>query len=671
MAKASKQVQGRVEKLREEIRHHRYLYHVLDTQEISDGALDSLKLELEELERAYPELMSADSPTQRVGGEPREEFTKVERGEDRRMTSLSDAFSEEDVRAWFVRLQNALGDDSIEPKLYCDLKMDGLAIELVYDAEGMLELASTRGNGLIGEDVTENVKTIEAIPLRLRKKPGKNGFIARGEIFLPKKEFARINKELKRDGKKIYANPRNVAAGAIRQLDPKVTASRRLRFYAYGSFGHKFATLEKEYAALRDYGIPTNPDGASVDSIKDAVAFHHKAEKNRDKLDYGIDGIVITINDSKLMDRAGIVGKAPRGAIAYKFAPEEATSVVEDIRIQVGRTGALTPVALLRPVFVGGTTVQHATLHNADEIERLDVRIGDTVVLSRAGDVIPKIMSVVTRLRPKGAKRFSFPAVCPICKTKVEHDADGVIIRCPNDTCPARSSRQLGHFVSRAAFDIEGLGPERIELLVDAGLVSDPADFFTLVVGDIAGLERMGDISADKLVKAIDEKKRTSLPRFLYALGIEQVGDQTALDLADHFGSLDKIASASREQLLAIDGIGDIVADAVIEWFKDGGNKKLLKDLRAAGVKPKRQKRVSGTGTLAGKTYVLTGELDSLSRVEAKAALQALGAKVSSSVSKKTTAVIVGANPGSKATKAESLGVATIDESALLALLGR
>lgn len=677
MPKPSKQISNRAKSLREEIRHHRYLYHVLDTQEISDAALDSLKRELEEIEREYPGLVTADSPTQRVGGEPREEFTKVDRGEERRMTSLTDAFNEEDVRAWFTRLRNALGEGSLVPELYCDLKMDGLAIELEYDADGLLRRASTRGSGVVGEDVTENVKTIEAIPLRLQKKPRGDGLFARGEIFLPKKEFARINKALQRAGEKTYANPRNVAAGAIRQLDSRVTASRKLSFYAYGLWGEgdeyfeKYPTHAAEYAALRDYGIPTNPKGVVVQSLEEAVAFHARIEGGREKLQYDIDGTVISINSNAQYKKAGVVGKAPRGAVAYKFAPEEGTTVVKDIRIQVGRTGALTPVAVLEPVFVGGTTVQHATLHNADEITRLGVRIGDTVIVSRAGDVIPKITKVLMNLRPSRTKVFIFPTSCPVCGTTVTRDDEGVVMRCPNTECPTRHRRGLYHFASRPALDIEGLGPERIDLLVDAGLVTDPADFFTLRVQDVASLERMGDISAKKLLRAIEERKKPALARFLFALGIAQIGEETASDLVDHFGSLEAIAASSKEELERVEGIGSVVSQSVVSWFADKENKVLLKKFTKAGVVFVSPKKSRAPQTLAGNVYVLTGNLTAMTRAQAKEAIKARGGRVSSAVSKKTSAVIVGGNPGSKLAAAEKLGVSVLDEAAFLALLGR
>lgn len=670
MAKAPKTIAERAEKLRAEIDDLRYRYHVLDDPDVTDAVYDSLTQELLEYEREYPELRTPDSPTQRVGGEAREEFSKVNRGEGRRMTSLTDAFSEEDVRAWFVRLKNVLGED-IDPEFYGDLKMDGLAIELQYDGTGLLLQASTRGNGVVGEDVTENVKTIDAIPLRLRNAPRGERLFVRGEIYLPKKEFARVNRELAKAGEKTYANPRNVAAGAIRQLDPKVTASRRLSFFAYGIWNTPASTHAETYQMLRDLGLPVNPNGKVLDGLEEVIAFHEAVAKKREGLAYEIDGTVITLNDTELFSRAGVVGKAPRGAIAYKFPAEEATTVVEDIQVQVGRTGALTPVAHLEPVQVGGVTVSHATLHNADEIERLDVRGGDTVVISRAGDVIPKVLSVITRLRPQGAKPYSFPKKCPVCGTAVVRDDDGVAIRCPNTSCPARNARSLGHFVSRAALDIEGLGPERLELLSDAGLVGDAADLFALEAGDIAGLERMGEKSAEKLIAAIQESKKPPLGRFIFALGIPHVGEETANDLAAHFRSVKKLEKASAKKLAAIDGIGHVVADAITEWFHERSHQQLLKKLHDAGVRPKAPEQRSDSGPLTGKTYVLTGTMDVMSRSDAKRALEALGADVTSSVSKNTDAVIAGEKPGSKLEKAQKLGVEILDEAALKKLINQ
>ena len=665
--KAPKDIKERVEKLREEINDLRYRYHVLDDPDVSDVIYDSLTQELLTYEREYPELCTPDSPTQRIGGEARAEFKKVRRGPERRMTSLTDAFSEDDVRAWFTRLTNVLGS-GVKSEFYADLKMDGLAVELEYDPDGMLVVASTRGDGVTGEEITENVKTIGAIPLRLRKKPGSEGLVARGEIFLTKKEFARVNRELESAGEKVYANPRNVAAGSIRQLDPKITASRKLSFYAYSIWNTRTRTHAETYRTLKDFGLPVNPEGKVVTSVDAAIVFHHEIERRREKLSYGIDGIVITVNKNDLFRRAGVVGKAPRGAVAYKFAPEEATTVVEAIKIQVGRTGALTPVAVLKPVQVGGTTVQHATLHNADEIKRLDVRIGDTVVISRAGDVIPQVKGVIARLRPKSAKPFRFPTKCPACATTVLRDDGGVVIRCPNKNCPARHREGLYYFASRAAFDIEGLGSERIDLLVDAGLVDDPADFFSLSEGDIAGLERMGDLSAKKLVAAIAEKKTVPLARFIFALGIPHVGEETANDLADRFGSLEGLAAASRAELEAVEGIGGIVAGSVAGWFIDPAHKKLLKRLHRAGVRGEMPKTTTRQ-TLEGKIFVLTGELDSMTRDQGKAAVRERGGTVSGSVSKKTDYVVAGANPGSKLVNAEKLGVAILDEPAFQKLL--
>ena len=667
----------RIEKLRREIDRHRYLYHVLDKPEISDAALDSLKHELDRLEKQFPKLITPDSPTQRVGGKALRKFKKVRhevRGKAVRMNSLNDAFSEQDMRAWLVRLENYLGK-GVETSFYCDLKMDGLAIELVY-RDGSLEQGSTRGDGEIGEDVTQNVKTIEAVPLQLRGHGWPRELVVRGEAVLTKKEFARINEGQKKRGGKLYANPRNVAAGSIRQLDPRITAGRKLDFYAYGIAGEGgdlehvklFPTREREYASLNSWGIKTNSMGAAVKSLGDVFAFHEKVKKIREKIPFDIDGIVVTINDNRVYDRAGVVGKAPRGSIAYKFEAREATTVVEDIVVQVGRTGALTPVAHLRPVNVGGVTVSRATLHNEDEIKRLDVRIEDTVIVGRAGDVIPDVKSVLVRMRTGREKVFHMPGNCPVCGSRVAREEGEAIHRCTNSQCAAQERERLYHFTAKAAFDIVGLGPKIIDQLVDAELVATPADFFSLTEGDLAALPRFAEVSAKKLVVSIAARKKISLHRFLYALGIRHVGGETAIDLAHMFGGVEKLQGASLEELLAVHEVGEVMAHSIIEWFKDARNKRLLAGLIKAGVvieNPLKRKHRK----LMGKTFVLTGSLERLTRDEAKEKIREAGGNVSESVSKETDYVVVGVEPGSKYEKAKKLGVKTISEKEFLTLL--
>jgi len=679
-----KTARERIEHLRKAINHHRYLYHVLNRQEISDEALDSLKKELFDLEQQFPDLITPDSPTQRVAGKPLKEFKKVRhtdsQGREHRMSSLNDAFSEEEVRAWLERLYNYLGSEyrGAIKDFYCDLKMDGLAVELVYE-DGILRQGSTRGDGFVGEDITENLKTIEAIPLRLwseKEKPPKR-LVVRGEVVLTKKEFQRINREQTKKGGKSFANPRNVAAGSLRQLDPRVTASRKLDFVAYGAVDERIPTHDVEYRMLNNLGIKTNPDGRVVKSLDELFAFYEDVKKKREKLSYEIDGIVVSVNDNKIFAEAGVIGKAPRAAVAYKFAPKEATTVVEDIKVQVGRTGVLTPVAVMRPVQVGGITITHATLHNADEIERLGLKIGDTVIVSRAGDVIPQVTGVLKELRTGKEKKFAMPTRCPIDGSKVFRD--GVAYRCSNPACGARHRESLYHFVSRGALNIEGLGQKIIDRFLDEGLISDAADIFTLQKGDIATLERFGEKSAENIVKEIEEKKTVSLPRFLFALGILHVGEETAGLLADRLatqqgritvsGVADFYRNLSIEELQKIPDIGPKVAESIHSWFRESRNLKLLGKLEKVGLHIEKPHRKEGQ-KLAGKTFVLTGGLESMSREQAKEKIRALGGDISESVNKKTDYIVAGTDPGLKYKKAKELGISVLAEKQLLELLG-
>ncbi|MDP3685349.1 MAG: NAD-dependent DNA ligase LigA, partial [bacterium] len=514
----------RIQKLRKEIEHHRYLYHVLDRQEISDAALDSLKHELFQLEQQFPDLITPDSPTQRMGGEPRKEFREVRHRVP--MLSLEDAFSEEEIRAWEKR-NRKLVQPSTRFSYLCELKMDGLAIALRY-RDGTLIQAATRGDGRTGEDVTENIKTIEAIPLQLRGDAPRDVEV-RGEVYMTKKAFAELNKRQAAAGGKIYANPRNVAAGSVRQLDSKITASRDLRFAAYDiavhgeqsrTIGPAFAKHQEEHEVLRRWGFPTNPEAGIARDVEAVEQYRAHWEKKREGLPYEIDGIVVLVDDNALFERLGVVGKAPRGATAYKFAARQATTVVEEIRVQVGRTGALTPVAVLTPVALGGTTVSRATLHNEQEVHRKDIRVGDTVVIQRAGDVIPEVVEALKRLRPKDAKAFHMPSTCPICGSKVVKEEGGAIHRCTSKNCAARQERTIRHFASRAAVDIEGVGPKLIRKLLDEGLIRDAADLYALTEGDLAALERYAEKSAGNVVASIAARKRLPLGRFVYALGI-------------------------------------------------------------------------------------------------------------------------------------------------------
>ncbi len=662
----------RIDKLKETINHHRYLYHVLDKQEISDAALDSLKKELADLEREFPEFVTPDSPTQRVGGQPLAKFKKVKHldlaGNPARMNSLEDAFTEEDMQAWLTRLEKYLGQSVKD--IYCDVKMDGLAIELVYE-KGIFTQGSTRGDGFVGEDVTNNLRTIEDIPLRLQEKENKipAKIIVRGEIYLEKKEFDKINKEQEKLGQPKFANPRNIAAGSLRQLDPGITASRKLRFFAYNLLDDTITTHAEEYQLLNSWGIRTNPLGRVVSTLHDVFAFYKEIDKKREKLAYQIDGTVVTVNDSKQYRRAGIVGKTPRAAIAFKFAAEQATTIVREVRWQVGRTGALTPVAVMDPVLVAGTTVQHATLHNMDEIERLGLKLGDTVILEKAGDIIPKVIQVLTELRTGKEKKIPKPKVCPACGKAVVRREGEVALLCVNTDCPAKHHERMAHFVSKKAFDIDRLGYKLIEQLMNSGLIATPADIFKLEKSDLIDLERFGEKSAENVIAGINAAREVTLPRFIFALGLMHVGEETAIDLAKHFGTLAAFRGANRAELEAIEGIGDVVADSIISWLSESQNQKLLDDLVTAGVQVKEETLKPRSTKLEGKIFVLTGTLPTLTRDEAKELIRANGGDVTSSVSKKTDYVLAGEETGSKLDKAKELEVRIIDEGEFLRMV--
>ncbi|MBP9822190.1 MAG: NAD-dependent DNA ligase LigA [Candidatus Pacebacteria bacterium] len=654
----------RIEKLRTLINHHQHLYHTLDAPEISDASFDALVHELADLEAKFPDL-ATDSPNQRVGSTPLKQFNKVQHIS--RMNSLNDAFSIEDIQKWLERLSN-LGIKEISG-FYCDLKMDGLAVELKY-VDGFFIQGSTRGDGFIGEDITQNLKTINAIPLTLREKIAGEAYI-RGEVFLTKKEFERINKEQAEKGGKIYANPRNTAAGSLRQLDSSITASRKLNFYAYDLIwdNGKFETKLEKYETLKTWGVGTNPNGKVARSIQEIQKYRDHWEKEKEKLDYELDGVVISINSIQLFDQAGVVGKAPRGGIAYKFAPKEAQTIVEDIQVQVGRTGVLTPVAYLRPVSIGGTTVSRATLHNMDEINRLGVKIGDTVMVGRAGDVIPDILSVLTDLRNDKEKNFHLPAKCPVCSTTIKKEEGQVASYCPNTDCPARQRETIYHFCSRNAMNIDGVGPKIIDALMDAGLVQDYSDLFKLKAEDLQNLDRFAEVSSANVIKAVADRKEVPLARFVYSLGIMHVGEETARVLAQHFHKIEAIASATEEELTAVEDVGPVVARSITDWFNHSYHKDILKKFEKYGVKTKEDTGIV-RGKLFGQTFVITGTLDSMSREEAGQKIRSLGGKVSSSVSKETSGVISGTDPGSKYDKAQKLGVRILNEREFLEMIG-
>src|SRR3989344_5234720 len=550
----------RIEKLKKEVEHHRYLYHVLDRQEISDAALDALKHELYKLEQQFPDLISKDSPTQRVGGKALDAFKKM--AHQTPMLSIEDVFSNDELLDWQKRVQKLVPQAKFE--YYAEIKMDGLAIALIYE-DGILIQAATRGDGKVGEDVTQNIKTIESIPLQLRNAENYPGKIEiRGEAYMTKGVFLKLNKEQIKQKEPPFANPRNASAGAIRQLDSKITASRHLSFFGYSLLSAKYGkpTHEANHELIKELGVPTNPNNILLKNLAEVEKFKQKIQAKRDKLQYWTDGVVVVINDEKTFDRLGVVGKTPRGMVAYKFPAEQATTVIREVRWQVGRTGAITPVAVMDPVFVAGTTVQHATLHNLDEINRLGVKIGDTVILVKAGDVIPKVLSVLPRLRTGKEKAIHAPTKCPICGSALKREEGEVAIYCVNPKCFAQDKERLIHFVSKKAFDIDGLGEKIVEQLMNEGLVSTPADIFKLTEDELKSLERFAEKSAKNLVESIKARKEISFSRFIYALGIKHVGEETAVDLAKRFGALSKLRRATREDLEKISNIGEVVAES-------------------------------------------------------------------------------------------------------------
>lgn len=690
----------RTEKLKKLINHHRHLYHVLDRQEISDSALDSLKEELFNLEQKFPDLITPDSPTQRIGGKPLKKFEKVRHPQ--RMTSFNDVFSEQELRDWLQRISRLLSKEEISQlDFFCELKIDGLAIEMIYE-NGIFTTGSTRGDGVVGENVTQNLKTIEAIPLTLQdnkkiidalkkddfieypkiiKKIGLNSIVARGEVFLSKKEFERLNREQKKVGLTPYANPRNVAAGSIRQLDSKITAARKLDFFAYelitpariapqSATGRDFglSTHEEKHRILKALGFKINSHNKYCKNIQEILDIHNYWQKNREKLAYEIDGIVVIVNSIKLYEKLGIVGKAPRAAIAYKFPLKQSTTIVEDIKVHVGRTGAITPIAWLKPVQVGGIIISRATLHNEDEIKRLDLKIGDTVIVGRAGDVIPDIVKVLPELRTGKEKNFKMPKVCHSCSATLIKQENEVVWRCPNQKCPARKSEYFYHFVSKPSFDIVGLGPKIIDKLVDMGLISDPADLFEIEEGDIIPLERFATQSAKNLITNIQKKKKITLPRFIFALGIRNVGEETSLSLAYFFGSVEKLKEATIDNLEKITDIGPTVSQSIFSWFHDKKNLDFLDKLNRVGIEVVTEINPTQQ-TLRGKIFVLTGSLDTMARFEAKEKIRNLGGDVSENISKNTNYVVVGKEPGSKYKKAKNLGIEVIGEKELLKIL--
>ena len=659
----------RIKKLRELINEYRYHYHVLDESIMSEAAADSLKHELSLLEEEYPELITPDSPTQRVAGKPLDKFTKVRH--EKRMISLADVFSEEEVRDWVTRVEKLVPGGKIAD-FFTDIKMDGLACSLKYK-DGVFVQAVTRGDGLVGEDVTLNVKTIENVPLKLASMEGDFSEVeVRGEIVIFKKDFEKLNEIQRKNGEAEFANPRNLAAGSIRQLDPKVAASRPLKFIAYDLVTPDSKTWHQAYETLRQLGFQTSNEDKVFDAKDMGQMFHYiqELDEYRKGLKFNTDGMVIKVNDRAVYDGLGIVGKTPRGAVAYKFPAEESTTVVRDIVISIGRTGAATPVAILDPVQVAGTTVRHASLHNADEIQRLDVRIGDTVIIYKAGDIIPQIKEVLTTLRPNDAKPFDYVEALKrqYPELEFERPVGEAVYRVKGESSDYILKRSIEYYASKSALNIEGLGEKNVVALVDAGLVSSIADLYKLTVAEVAKLERFGELSAKNLIDAIEGARNPGLARFVTALGIRHVGAATAVSLARRFKSLERLMEATEEELLAVPDIGAVVAEAILAWFADEDNTKLLEELKTLGVWPMDEK--DDVMPLEGRSYIVTGTLSTMGREEAEEKLRSLGATVTSSVTKNTTALIVGEKPGkSKTEKAEKLGTTIIHENEFLELI--
>jgi len=665
MAAAAKDVDQKIEGLREKVRYHEHLYYVLDNPEISDTEFDKLMQQLQQLEVEHPTLITPDSPTQRVGGKPREGFVKVRHSSP--MLSLDNTYNEEELRAWERRVHELTGRKDVD--YVCELKLDGMSLSLGYD-DGQLVRGITRGDGTVGEDVTLNVRTVRSVPLSIPKEKLKKAgipadFEVRGELLMPLAAFKKMNEERETKGLSLFANPRNATAGTVRQLESKVTAQRRLDYFAYGLLQNGrtyFDRHSKTLDALNAAGLKVNPNRKLVHSMEQVWDFIRQWEGKRDSLPYEIDGIVVKVDRVALQDELGFTGKAPRWAIAYKYAARAGITKLEDIRVQVGRTGKLTPVAELAPVSIGGTTVRNATLHNMDEIERLDVKIGDWVQVERGGDVIPKVAKVIAdKEHPRGHKTFHMPEVCPVCGTKVVRTEGEVDYRCVNANCPAKLRETILHFASRGVMNIDGMGEALVNQLTERGLVKDVADIYKLTKKDLLSLERFADKSAQNILDEIENSKKLPLERVIYGLGMRFVGERTAQFLAEHFGSMEALERASQEELQDVNEVGPRIAESIVEFFNLPANRRLVERLRAAGLTLSGQKKERGT-KLAGKTFVLTGTLAKYTRDQAKKMIEDAGGKVTGSVSKQTDYVVAGTDAGSKLDKANQLGVKVIDE---------
>ena len=669
---AAKDLLKKIASLRDQIRHHEYLYFVLDQPEISDLEFDKLTKQLKDLEAEHPELITPDSPTQRVGGKPREGFVKVRHSSP--MLSLDNTYNEEELRAWERRVHELSGRKDVD--YVCELKLDGMSLALTYE-NAILARGVTRGDGSVGEDVTLNVRTVRSIPLSIDKDKLKKAgvpadFEVRGELLMPTAAFKKLNEERERAGLATFANPRNFTAGTVRQLDANITAQRRLDFFPYSLLVNGRTYFDRHWetlTALDKAGFKVNQNRKLVHSMEEVWSFIQQWEPKRESLPYEIDGIVVKVDRISLQDELGFTGKAPRWAIAYKYAARAGITKLEDIRVQVGRTGKLTPVAMLAPVQIGGTTVRNATLHNMDEIERLGVKIGDWVQVERGGDVIPKVAKVIDdKDHPRGAKEFQMPETCPVCDTKIVRTEGEVDYRCVNANCPAKLLGTILHFASRGVMNIDGMGESLVTQLIERGFVKNVADIYDLTKKDLLSLERFADKSAQNILDEIENSKKLPLERVIYGLGIRMVGERTAQFLAEHFGSMEAVAGASVEELRGVNEVGPKIADSIAEFFSNPANRKLVERLGTAGLAFKGERKKRGT-KLAGKTFVLTGTLVRFTRDEAKKMIEDAGGKVTGSVSKKTDYVVAGADAGSKLDKAKELKVPVINGRELEKLL--
>lgn len=670
-----KKAQERINKLRELINDYRYNYHVLNKSIMSEAAADSLKHELSQLEEQFPNLITPDSPTQRVAGEPLPGFKQIKHST--RMLSLNDVFDEQELEAWITRITK-LPPKHTQLEYFMDIKMDGLAAALVYQ-DGELVQAITRGDGFVGEDVTANIRTIESVPLKLRASNHTQIFLKgrteiRGEVVMYKEDFEKLNKAQAKVGKPTFANPRNLAAGTIRQLDPKLVANRPLHFHAYDLVRDdpiEVPTHDFAYKTIRELGIIANPIATTAASTEEIIHFKNKWQEKRQELPFNTDGLVVKVNNRQIYNNLGVVGKAPRAAVALKYPAEQATTIVKGIFISIGRTGSATPVAILKPVVVAGSTVQMATLHNEGEIARKDIRVGDTVIIQKAGDVIPEVVEPLVKLRSGKEQPFVMPSHCPDCQTKlVKAKATEAIWRCPNNACPSRSWKRIAHYASKSALDIDGLGEKNIITLIEAGLINDVADLYTVKKDGLLKLERFAEVSAQNLVKAVAARKNPSLSRFIYGLGMRHVGTQTAIDLANIFRSLENIINADVEQLSEVEGVGEVVAESIVEWFSESENKELLEKFKKNGVIPQQVHKVEGP--LLGENFVITGGLLTMSREQAAEKIRSLGGTFQSAVGKETDFLVVGENVGaSKLVKANKLGTTQISEDQLIKMINQ